>query len=61
MSIFDPRLVLAVLGPVFLLLALRDLAVARRLTPRAKAWGTIGLVFCAVATWLWWPALRGAG
>ncbi|GAB4549872.1 MAG: hypothetical protein Tsb007_00490 [Rhizobacter sp.] len=60
MSVFDPRIVLAILGPVFLLLALRDRSTAGRLTPRARAWFTIGLIFSAVAVWLWWPVIASA-
>jgi len=53
MSPFDPRLVLAVLGPLFLLLGLWRVLAARALVPQARAWLLIGAIFSAVAIWLW--------
>lgn len=50
----DPKLVFAILGPLFLLLGAWRLGQARRLSPQARAWLLIGVIFCAVAAWLWW-------
>jgi hypothetical protein len=53
MSAFDPRIVLAVLGPLFLLLGVWRLLKAGALVPQARAWLLIGAIFSAVAIWLW--------
>lgn len=50
----DAALILAVLGPIFLLLAAVQRQRDGRLAPRARAWLRVGLIFCAVAAWLWW-------
>jgi hypothetical protein len=49
----DAKTVLAVLGPLFLVLALWRWWRAGALVPQAKAWAIVGLVFCLVAAWLW--------
>ncbi|HET7795839.1 MAG TPA: hypothetical protein VFL64_20800 [Rhizobacter sp.] len=46
-------LVFALLGPLFLLLALWRFIKTGELVPQAKAWLIVGLVFSAVAAWLW--------
>ena len=56
MSAFDPRFVFAVLGPLFLLLALVSFWRAGRWAPQGRTWLLIGVIFCAVAAWLWWGA-----
>lgn len=51
---FDAKLIFAVLGPLFLLLAAAQWWRAGKLRPSGLAWLRIGLVFSAVAGWLWW-------
>jgi len=46
-------LIFAVLGPLFLLLASWRYLSAGGLVPQAKAWLIIGIIFSAVALWLW--------
>ena len=53
MPAFEPKLVFAVLGPVFLLLAGWRFARAGALVPQARTWLIIGVLFSAVAAWLW--------
>ena len=50
---FEPKLVFAVLGPLFLSLAGWRFLHAGALVPEARAWLIIGSVFSAVAAWLW--------
>jgi hypothetical protein len=47
------KLILAVLGPVFLVLGSVSLNRAGRTVPQAKTWLMIGVIFLAVAGWLW--------
>ena len=54
MPSIDARLIFAVLGPLFLLLAAWSYSRAGSLVPQAKAWLIIGIIFSAVAAWLWW-------
>jgi uncharacterized membrane protein HdeD (DUF308 family) len=56
----DIKLIFAVLGPVFLLLGVAKWVSARRLHPQAKTWLIIGIIFSAVAAWLWFgvPPIR---
>jgi hypothetical protein len=56
----DAKLIFAVLGPVFLLLGTAKWMSSGRLHPQAKAWLIIGVIFSAVATWLWFgvPPIR---
>ncbi len=49
----DPRWVLALLGPSFLLLGLARALTARRVVPQARAWLLVGCIFSASAAWLW--------
>jgi len=57
----DAKLILAILGPAFLVLGLARWLTAGRGTPQAKAWLLVGAIFSAVATWLWWQALSSHG
>jgi hypothetical protein len=60
MPALDAKLIFAVLGPVFLLLGLMRLLGAGRMVPQAKTWLIIGVIFTAVAGWLWFgvPQLK---
>lgn len=49
---FDPKLVFALLGPVFLVLGGLRWLRAGRVVPQARAWLIVGIVFCATAAWL---------
>jgi len=49
----ETRLIFAVLGPLFLLLAGWRCWRAGGLVPQAKTWLIIGGIFSAVAVWLW--------
>jgi hypothetical protein len=53
MPAFDPQLVFAVLGPLFLALGGWRVLHAGALVPQARTWLIIGVLFCAVAAWLW--------
>lgn len=53
MPAFEPKLVFAVLGPLFLLLAAWSRGHAGRWRPQGRTWLLIGVIFCAVAAWLW--------
>lgn len=48
----DPKLVFALLGPVFLVLGGLRWLRAGRVVPQARAWLIIGVVFCVTAAWL---------
>jgi hypothetical protein len=52
----DAKLILSLLGPLFLLLAAVQWWRAGQLRPSGKAWLRVGLIFVAVAGWLWWSA-----
>ena len=54
MPTLDPKLIFAVLGPLFLLLAAWSRGHAGRWRPQGRTWLLIGVIFCAVAAWLWW-------
>ena len=56
MPALDPKLIFAVLGPLFLLLAAWSYVHAGRWVARGRAWLLVGVIFCAVAAWLWWGA-----
>jgi surface polysaccharide O-acyltransferase-like enzyme len=49
----DTRLIFSVLGPLFLVLSGWRYIKAGRLVPQAKTWLIIGIIFSAVAAWLW--------
>jgi hypothetical protein len=53
MPTIDAKLIFAVLGPVFLVLGSVSLIRAGRMVPQAKTWLMIGVIFSAVAAWLW--------
>lgn len=48
----DPKLVFALLGPVFLVLGGLRWLRAGRVVPQASAWLIVGVVFCVTAAWL---------
>lgn len=50
----DAKLIFAVLGAVFLLLAAAQWWHVGKLRPSGRAWLRVGLIFVAVAGWLWW-------
>ncbi|MBX3622953.1 MAG: hypothetical protein KF891_23530 [Rhizobacter sp.] len=52
----DAKTVLAVLGPLFLVLGLWRAMSARAVVPQARTWLMVGVIFSAVAAWLWWGA-----
>ena len=52
-------LILAVLGPLFLLLGAWRCASAGSLVPQGRTWLIVGAIFSAVAAYLWWS--QGAG
>ncbi len=60
MSALDTRLIFAVLGALFVLLGGVNCWRARSVTPRARTWLLLGLIFCGVAAWLTWmmPGFR---
>ncbi|MDN3920016.1 hypothetical protein [Roseateles violae] len=56
MPAFEPRLLFAVLGAVFLLLgAVRSLR-AGAVSPQGRTWLLLGLIFGVMASWLHWHA-----
>ena len=56
MPTLDAKLILAVLGAGFLLLAAAQRGRDGRLRPSGKTWLRIGLIFAGIASWLWWRA-----
>ena len=56
MPAFDAKLILSILGPLFLLLAAVQWWRVGALRPSGRAWLRVGLIFVAVAAWLWWQA-----
>ena len=53
MPALDVKTVFAVLGPLFLLLALWRGLHSGGLVPQARTWLILGVIFSAVAVWLW--------
>ena len=49
----DAKLIFAVVGPLFLLLAAAQWWRGGKLRPSGRAWLRVGLIFGAVAVWLW--------
>jgi surface polysaccharide O-acyltransferase-like enzyme len=49
----ETRLIFAILGPLFLMMAGWRTLRAGKLVPQAKTWLIIGIIFSAVAAWLW--------
>lgn len=61
MTTFDVRLLFTVLGPLFLAAALwRWWRAGPLLVPQARAWLIVGVMFSAVAAWLWTAPRLGA-
>ena len=58
MPAIDAKTILAILGPLFLLLALWRTVRARALVPQARTWWIIGTIFSLVALWLWFGPAR---
>ena len=58
MSGIDAKTIFAILGPVFLVLALWRTAQARKVGPQARAWWIVGTIFSLVALWLWFGQAR---
>ena len=56
MPAIDAQLIFTVLGPLFLLLAAVQWWRAGALQPSGRAWLRVGMIFVAVAGWLWWQA-----
>lgn len=56
MLAFDAQLIFAVLGPLFLLLAAVQWWRGGALRPSGRTWLRVGVIFVAVAGWLWWQA-----
>ena len=52
----DAKLIFSVIGPLFLLLAAAQWWHGGKLRPSGHAWLRVGLIFGAVAVWLWWLA-----
>ena len=53
MGALNPCWLFAVLGPFFLILGVVRWGMARRFAPQARTWLLLGLIFSAVAAWLW--------
>ena len=53
MPALDVKIVFSVVGPLFLLLAAWRTLRAGQLAPQARTWLLIGVIFSAVAAWLW--------
>jgi surface polysaccharide O-acyltransferase-like enzyme len=49
----DTKIIFALLGPLFLMMAGFRTLRAGKLVPQAKTWLIIGIIFSAVAAWLW--------
>ncbi len=54
MTNIDAKLIFAVLGPAFLLMALLSVLRSGRLQPQSQTWVLVGTIFSLVAAWLWW-------
>ena len=52
----DAKLIFGVVGPLFLVLAAVQWRRGGKLRPSGRAWLRVGLIFSAVAVWLWWSA-----
>ena len=52
-AVIDAKIILALLGPLFLMMAGWRSLRAGKLVPQAKTWLIIGIIFNAVAAWLW--------
>jgi hypothetical protein len=54
MSAISAQLVFSVLGPLFLVLGAWRCIGAAKTVPQGRTWLIIGLIFSAVAAYLWW-------
>ncbi|WOB06084.1 hypothetical protein [Piscinibacter gummiphilus] len=54
----DAKTILAILGPLFLLLATWRAVQAGALVPQARTWFIVGTIFSLVALWLWFGQAR---
>jgi hypothetical protein len=52
-AVIDAKMIFALLGPLFLMMAAFRTLRAGKLVPQAKTWLIIGIIFSAVAAWLW--------
>lgn len=52
----DAKLILAILGPLFLLISAAQWWRWGALRPSGRAWLRVGVAFSLVAAWLWWSA-----
>jgi hypothetical protein len=48
----EPKLILALLGPVFLVLGGLRWLRAGRVVPQARVWLIVSIAFCVTAAWL---------
>jgi hypothetical protein len=55
MTLPDAKTILAIVGVLFLLLGAWRLRTPARAL-QARTWLRVGLIFCAVAAWLWWSS-----
>lgn len=55
MLVPDPKFIFSALGPLFLLLAAWSFMNGGN-APRGRTWLVLGVIFSAVAAWLWWSA-----
>ena len=54
MPALTAQLIFAILGPLFLLLGAWRCITAGSFVPQGRTWLIIGVIFSAVAVWLWW-------
>ena len=54
MPALTAQLMFAILGPLFLLLGAWRCITAGSFVPQGRTWLIIGVIFSAVAVWLWW-------
>lgn len=54
MPALTAQLIFAILGPLFLLLGAWRCIRAGSCVPQGRTWLIIGVIFSAVAVWLWW-------
>lgn len=53
MNGIDTKIIFAILGPLFLMLALWRTLQAGKVGPQSRTWWIVGTVFSLVALWLW--------
>lgn len=59
MPAITAQLIFAILGPFFLLLGAWRCIKAGSFLPQGGTWLIIGVLFSAVAAWLWWSQAAG--